>query len=241
MCGQRVEHRIQEQSQRDGSLTSGWVKKWNLHSRTENPPFPERIPASLEYIRNYIVDVAYIPRQGGSETAKAYWKRLYTTLQALHNASFTPQEMRIARLWPQSDWQTIWKNLITAPISEADKAVWYRTIHDIFPTNERLHQMKMSPTDNCKECVNKDTLLHRLTECGEGHSMWEWTREIIARMLRNDPGENPQRMAVAPTILPLASATSSCGTMGVIPICNIPNKPPTRPDATRLNGLSETI
>ena len=48
------------------------------------------------------------------------------------------------------------------------------------------------------------------------------------------PGSNP-------TILPLASAKSSCGTMGVISICNIPNKPPARPDAIRPNGLPETI
>jgi len=75
-------YRLQAQDQRDGSLTAGWLKKWNLHSRTETPPppFQDRIPASLEYLRSYIVDAAYIPRQEGSETAKAYKKRLYTTL-----------------------------------------------------------------------------------------------------------------------------------------------------------------
>ena len=166
-------YRIQAQCQRDGSLTAEWLKKWNLHSRTENPPFPDRIPVSLEYLRSYIVDVSYIPRQGGSESAKAYKKRLYRTLQMIHNASFTPQEMRTAMMWPQTDWQKIWKNLTTAPISEADKAVWYRTIHDILPTNERLHRIKMSPADNCNECDNKDTLMHRpslekVNQCGNG-------------------------------------------------------------------------
>ena len=112
-------YRIQAQSQRDGSLTAGRLKKWNLHSRTENPSLPDRIPASMEYLCSYVVDVAYTPRQGRPESAMAYKKWLYTALQTIHNASFTPQEMRIARMWPQSDWQIIWKKITTAPISEA--------------------------------------------------------------------------------------------------------------------------
>ena len=96
-------------------------------------------------------------------------------------------------------------------------------------------------TDNCKECDNKDTLMYRLIECGEGHSMWAMDKEDFSKDAAHDPGVNPQRAAVAPTILPLTFATSSCGTMRVIPICNIPNKPPTGPDATRPNGLPDTI
>ena len=95
MCGQRVEHYSYTEykhSQRDGSLTAGWLKKWNLHCRTENPPFPDRIPASLEYLHSYIVDMAYIPHQGGLESAKAYKKCLYTMLQTIY-VSFTPQEI----------------------------------------------------------------------------------------------------------------------------------------------------
>jgi len=115
----------------------------------------------------------------------------------MHNASSTPQEMRIARLWPQSDWQKIWENLTTALISEADKAVWYRTIHDILPTNERLYRIKMSPADGCKECYKRDTLMHRLTECG-GQPMWEWTRKVIARMLRTIPARIPDELLLRP-------------------------------------------
>jgi len=48
-------------------------------------------------------------------------------------------------------------------------------------------------------------------------------------------------MVAAPTILPLDSATSACGTVGAIPIFNIPIKPSTKPNVTRPNGLPETI
>ena len=133
-----------------------------------------------------------------SETTKAYNKRLHTTLQTMHNASSTSQEIRNARLWPQSDWQKIWENLTTAPISEADRAVWYRMIHDILPTNERLHRIKMSPTDSCKECGKKDKPIHRLTECGERQPMWEWTRKVIARMLCTIPARIPNEWLLRP-------------------------------------------
>jgi len=56
-------------------------------------------------------------------------------------------------------------------------------------------------------------------------------KEGYSKDVAHNPSENPQRMAVAPTILPLAAATSTCGTMGVILIFNIPNKPP-RPYVT---------
>ena len=68
-----------------------------------------------------------------------------------------------------------------------DRANWYKVIHDIIPTNERFHRIRMSPTDNCKEYGRTHTLSHRLTECGEGRAMWEQTKTIIARMLRMTP------------------------------------------------------
>jgi len=56
--------------------------------------------------------------------------------------------------------------------SGQSRVVQDRTIHDILPTNESLHRIKISPTDGCKECDKKDNLIHRLAECG-GQPMWE--------------------------------------------------------------------
>jgi len=66
-------------------------------------------------------------------------------------------------------------------------------------------------------------------------------KEGYSKDVAHDPGKNPQRMAVASTILPLASTTSTCSTIGAVPIFHIPNKPPTRSDATQLNGLPEMM
>jgi hypothetical protein len=65
-------------------------------------------------------------------------------------------------------------------------------IHDILPTNERLHRLKISPTDKCNACGVEDTILHRLIECGQGQLMWQWTQKVIARMLRTIPERIPK-------------------------------------------------
>ena len=66
-------------------------------------------------------------------------------------------------------------------------------------------------------------------------------KEGYSKGAAHDSGENPQRMVAAPTILPLASTTSASGTLGSIPICDVPTKPTTRPDVARPDGLPETI
>jgi hypothetical protein len=64
----------------------------------------------------------------------------------------------------------------------------------------RLHKIKMVPTDLCETCNKTDTLQHRLTECGEGPKMWEWTRRRIEIMLRTDPKHIPTEWLLGPTL-----------------------------------------
>jgi len=106
--------------------------------------------------------------------------------------------IRIEKLWPHADWKVIWNNLAETPTSEADISVWYKGINDIIPTNVRLHRIKMASTDTCKKCGEVDTLLHRLTECGEGKTIWDWTQKFIARMLRTSPSNIPRDWLLRP-------------------------------------------
>jgi len=156
-----------------------------------NPHFRETKPAALEYLRCYVLDSADVPWQGDMETPKAYKKRIYMTLKTIFSAPSTLPDMRITRLWSHSDWPTIRKNITSAPITDTDRTVWDRAIHDILPTNERLHKIRMSPTDCCKECDEKNIVIHCLTECAEGQLMWDWTRHVIASMLSTIPERIP--------------------------------------------------
>jgi len=84
------------------------------------------------------------------------------------------------------NWQVVWTNLWATPSSESTKESWYRVIHDIVPTRERLHNISIAPTDACSICNMPDTLRHLITECGKGCYQWEWTRRRMALMLRTE-------------------------------------------------------
>lgn len=134
-------------------------------------PYPGLIPVTLKYIGEYVIDIAYARSRHNTESEKAYKTFLYATMNLLSNASTQQQETRISKLWPQAEWTVIWKNLQAAPVSDPVKITWYRVIH-IIPTNTRLHRIHISSTDTCKESGSRDTLGHRLTECGKGISTW---------------------------------------------------------------------
>ena len=93
----------------------------------------------------------------------------------------------------------MWENLTTT-ISETDRTDWYRMIHDILPTNAGLNRIKTSPTDGYKEYGKKDTLIHRLTEFGEGQPMWERKRKVIVRILRAIPARIPNELLLRPQL-----------------------------------------
>jgi hypothetical protein len=145
------------------------------------------LPTTLEYRRLFALDSVYVQPPGQTESPKSYKRRVCDTIRNLLLAETGTRVMRIARLWPATDWESVWKNLQTTPVPETTKSTWYRIIHDIMPTNERLHKIRLSASDLCRHCDRLDTLEHRLTECGDGNPMWEWIRQRLALMLRSDP------------------------------------------------------
>jgi hypothetical protein len=179
-------HRITVQGNKEGTLTAGWLRHWGLHRQSKIPPNRSETPQRMTYRRTLALDSAYIEKQGHRETVKEYRRRIYNTLKTLLRDTTEPAAMRKTRLWPEQYWETIWENLHMARIPKTAKGKWYCIIHDILPTNERLHKIRLSTTDRCRICNEKDTLKHRTTGCGKGTRMWGWTREKIATMMRMD-------------------------------------------------------
>jgi len=155
-----------------------------------------------------------------TETTQAYKTRIYTTLTALCIAMSPVQGMWFEKLWPHADRQAIWKTLTETPTSEADIAVWYKIINDIIPTNEKLHRISMAPTDTGNECNNKDTLLHRLTECGESKAIWDLTQSHC-KNVEDVPFKHTARMADVPTVLSVATSTPKGYAVGAVPACDM--------------------
>jgi len=77
-------------------------------------------------------------------------------------------------------------------------AAWYKVVHDILPTNERLYTIRMVPTDMCQKCARTETLLHRLTECGDGGQIWTWKKQRLAWILRTIPERIPSDWLLRP-------------------------------------------
>jgi hypothetical protein len=111
---------------------------------------------------------------------------LYTAKIESLRSSAGQQETRVVTRWPNVDWGKLWTNLRDAPIFESKRAAWYRVIHDLVPTNERLKLINIAQTDACKYCA-EDTLEHRLTVRGEGAAMWEYTKQMLAKMTMELP------------------------------------------------------
>jgi hypothetical protein len=127
----------------------------------------------------------------------AYKRRVYDTLHHISRMETESREMRIFTLWPQTNWPTLWKNLDETPVAGEIQIAWYMVINDIIPTNERFHKIQIATTDKCRYC-HKDTLQHRLTECGDGKCIWKCTRQKLALMLRTVPERIPSEWLLRP-------------------------------------------
>lgn len=175
-----------------------WLRAWDLLNPNTNPPNRDRLPASMDYLRLLAMDCNYIAQLGQTESIKAYNRRIYNTIHALLPLTKEPPDMRISRLWPDTHWATVWKNVQATPVPETTKVIWYRVLHDILPTNERLYNIRLAPNDRCLHCDRKDTILHRLTNCGDGEIVWDWTRQKIAAMLQTDQRRIPPECLLGP-------------------------------------------
>jgi hypothetical protein len=122
--------------------------------------------------------------QRQAKTHRSFARRVYDTLRTISTAGNRPWEVRIVQLQPAIDWPIVWGNLHNVRIFYGARSAWYMVIHEIIPTNVRLHKIRLVDTENCTRCGTQDTMLHCFTECGVGKDIWESTRTQIARMQR---------------------------------------------------------
>jgi len=100
--------------------------------------------------------------------------------------------------WPHIKRTRVWENLNAAPVLKSTRIVWFRVIHDLIPTNERLQRIRMVQTDICRKCSMKDTLEHRITACGDGRDIWKHSKSLITEMMRTTPSKIPDDWLLQP-------------------------------------------
>ena len=76
---------------------------------------------------------------------------------------------RVERLAPAIDWGRSWRAVCVPGLSPVMRSFLWRMLHDILPTQERLHRMNMSnaPSPLCISCSEGeiDSLEHALLKC----------------------------------------------------------------------------
>jgi hypothetical protein len=99
----------------------------------------------------YALDTAYIAPQRAGETRRAY-RRLYDTFQLLLQDTPNGRPLRVETKWVNADWTQVWRNLHTAPVEGHINVTWYKILHDIIPTKERLHEIHFPASNVCDAC-----------------------------------------------------------------------------------------
>jgi hypothetical protein len=95
-------------------------------------------------------------------------------------------------------WTTVWRNLHTSGLADTLISTWYRIVHDIVPTRQRLAAKQIVTAVQCVICGEVDTLLHRLVQCVAGAVIWRWTRGRLACFLRVDHSAIPDEWLLRP-------------------------------------------
>jgi hypothetical protein len=109
-----------------------------------------------------------------------------------------PTEKRIFKKFPRTAWNQVWKNLHASPVSDEINSTWYKALHDLIPTNDRLAAINLTDASVCSSCGRSDSLQRKITECGEGPVIWTWTKNLLTYILRVDHRQIPQTWTIRP-------------------------------------------
>ena len=78
---------------------------------------------------------------------------------------------RVERLAPVIDWGMSWRAVCVPGLSPVMRSFLWRMLHDILPTQERLHRMNMpnAPSPLCVQCTEGklDDIEHALLRCNK--------------------------------------------------------------------------
>jgi hypothetical protein len=170
---------------------------WALRNVLPNPTCQaDRLPTHFEYLQRYAINMAYMPPPAPTDSCHTFKRRIYATLLQLTMKENPDCEMRIIRKYPAVDWNRIWCNLHTSGLSSFIKSTWNAAINDILSTHDRLAEIHLVPTNACPRCNNPDSVIHRVTYCGDGPLQCTWTKQKLGFILRMDPKHIPKEWMI---------------------------------------------
>jgi len=197
-CKALLYNRLQMTGAKPGRALLLFMHKWALDGPISNPPAAHGFPTALNYLQQFAIDMAYIPPHQPREARKAYKHRIYDTLHYMANNDAEPCSLRIVKKCPNAEWGRVWKNLHSRALSDYLTSTWYVTVHDIFPINDRLAAIHLTPTSTCPNCRQEDSIQHRITDCGKGPVIWNWTQMKLGMILCVSPNYIPKDWTIHP-------------------------------------------
>jgi hypothetical protein len=168
------------------SFTSQWLTYCFKFADIQNPPNIKAVPRDLQYIRIFLQEWSYITVPGDPRDTRVC-SVIYRTL--IHHGKIRSQQkqMRIVQKQPQARWGQTWRNIASPFLPATVSSEWYRVVHDIVPTNDRMHKIGLMDTDLCTTCRTPDTLEHKLTRCNITKIIWAWLACTLAKICRRHP------------------------------------------------------
>ena len=94
-----------------------------------------------------------------------------------------PHVPNIVRHFPRFNWSLIFHNLRSVRQYDLGYDLWFRIVHNVFPTNARLHELDIIPHDQCNKCHLTDDLSHRFTACPPIQIIWRQYQRMVAILL----------------------------------------------------------
>jgi hypothetical protein len=132
--------RIMKQYQQKESITGKWIRQHAQYVQNQIPPQWVLLPEEIEYLRTYYQEQAYIDPKTADDKYDTYKQKVYKTFYAAQYHISVTLPIRMQEKHPHSNWTNIWKNINKQFLPITARTIWYTIVHDIVPTNERLHK-----------------------------------------------------------------------------------------------------
>ena len=92
--------------------------------------------------------------------------------------------------YPNKDWDNIWKILSFKYMHVNDRPIIFKYIHEIIPTNKRLHQIRCRGDAICNNCDQVDTIRHKFYDCRVMQECLNWLRRLTMYMCNMNTDHN---------------------------------------------------
>ena len=95
-----------------------------------------------------------------------------------------PKKCKTELLNPELEWNTVWERAKMKGITNKSRTFMWRFLHNILPSEERLHHLRKVPTPLCKMCQEgaiDSVWSHSFVICSFSSAGMEWMVNMVSK------------------------------------------------------------